>query len=382
MAVVAGTVASGFDRVREAFASNFDGDEHGAAVVANVGNRCVVDLWGGFIDDAQRRPWERDTLVNCFSVGKGVLSTLVLDCVGRGEIDLDTKLESAWPGAVRLGAELTIRDCMAHRAGVPAVRRPLGTDAMYDWDVMCAALVDQDPYWEPGAAHGYHVNTFGFLVGEIVQRAVGRRLGDLLQERLGGPADGDFHFGLASEHHDRVSRVFMVEQQLNGPEEWALAFPPSGDPEHDSMIWSAYFNPPGFSGLGTVNAPEWRRSVIPSTNSHGNARGIARIFAALFRSGASAVTETLVREASSPHSDGHDIVLGKPSRYGLGFQLPAGKRGFGPSRSAFGHYGYGGSLGLADPVHQISFGYCTNKPGDRFDTRRTAGILDALYQCI
>jgi len=260
---------------------------------------------------------------------------------------------------------------------VPAVRRRLAPDEIYDWDAMCRALVDQEPYWKPGTAHGYHVNTFGFLVGEILRRATQTLVKDLLRRRLGGRLEADFHFGLPAEEHGRVSRLFMEERQLTNPSEWALVFPPSGDPRHDEMIWSAYFNPPGFSGLGTVNRPEWRMATIPSTNSHGNARGIARLFTALC--GASEIPRSLIDEAAAAQSDGHDVVLAKPTRYGLGFQLPGGGRSFGPSPSAFGHYGYGGSLGLADPAHGIAFGYCTNKPGDRFDTSRTAGILAALY---
>jgi CubicO group peptidase (beta-lactamase class C family) len=302
---------------------------------------------------------------------------LALDCVRRGELALDAALSDSWPEIRRLDPELTARSCLCHRAGVPAVRRRLAPDEIYDWDAMCQALVDQEPYWRPGTAHGYHVNTFGFLVGEILRRATGIHVKELLRLRASSPLQADFHFGIPPEAHGRVSRLLMEERQLTNPTEFALVFPPSGDRQHDEMIWSAYFNPPGFSGLGTVNRPEWRTATIPSTNSHGNARGIARLFTALC--GASEIPRSLIEEAAAVQSDGHDLVLGKPSRYGLGFQLPGSGRSFGPSPTAFGHYGYGGSLGLADPVHRIAFGYCTNKPGDRFDTGRTGAILAALY---
>ncbi len=379
MAPVEGSVAAGFESVQDAFAANFDRDEHGAAVAAYVGDRCVVDLWGGFVDRDGTQPWRRDTIVNCFSVGKGVLSILALEAVGCGEIGLDEPLSRLWPATANLSPRLTLRECMTHRAGVPAVRRQLGADAIYDWAAICAALVDQEPYWEPGTAHGYHVNTFGYLVGEILCRATGRTLGALLRERLGDRLDADFHFGLATPQHGRVSPVFMVEEQLTEPDQWAVAFPPTGDAEHDAMIRSAYFNPPGFSGIGTVNTAPWRSATIPSTNSHGNARGIARLFRALLSQRSEAISDRLVAEAASAQVEGHDVVLGKATRYGLGFQLPFGTRGFGPSPTAFGHYGYGGSLGLADPEQGVSFGYCTNKPGARFDTGRTADILDATY---
>lgn len=380
MSLVDGRVAPGFEAVRDAFAANFEADEIGAAVAVRVGGRSVVDLWGGFADRHGRKRWHEDTIVNCFSVGKGILSILALDCICRGEVDPDAAISTYWPAAARLGEGVTVRDCLSHRAGVPAIRRRLDPHVLYDWRAMCDALVDQSPYWKPGAAHGYHVNTFGFLVGEILSRATGTPVGELLRTRLSAPLRADFHFGLAAGDHRRVAETVMAERQLTTRDEWALAFPPTGDEAHDQMIWSAYFNPPGLSGLGTVNRPEWRKAVIPSTNSHGNARGIARLYSAV--AGGGSIPAGAIAEATTAQSDGHDIVLGRPSRYGLGFQLPLGRRSLGPSPTAFGHYGYGGSLGLADPAHGLSFGYSTNKPGQRFEKGRTERILEAVYAAI
>jgi CubicO group peptidase (beta-lactamase class C family) len=151
------------------------------------------------------------------------------------------------------------------------------------------------------------------------------------------------------------------------------------------MIRNAYFNPAGFSGFGTVNTRRWREAAIPSTNGHGNARGIARLYAGFLagdtgREGG--VGELLRREATRVHSDGEDRVLGRATRFGLGFQLARPNRNLGPSLHAFGHYGYGGALGLGDEEAGVAFGYVTNLPAPRFRHVRTDRLLEALYAAL
>ncbi len=382
MTQIAGKCAAGFDRVEQAFAANFASGEHGAGLCVVLDGRPVVDVWGGFTDEARQSLWQRDTLVNCFSVGKGVLAILALDCIGRGEVELDAALYDLWPEAASLGPKMTLRTCLSHRAGVPAVRRRLADDVMYHWETMCAAIVDQQPYWDPDSAHGYHVNTWGFLVGEILRRATGTPVRELFRERIALPVAADFHFGLPATEHHRVAKLIMPEATLSTPEEWALAFPATGDAEHDAMVWHSYFNPNGLSGIGTVNTPAWRSATIPSTNSHADARGIAHAYSALEGTTRHVISKLLRAEAASIHSEGLDRVLSKPSAFGLGFQLGQSGGRFGPNPAAFGHYGYGGSLGMYDPDNNLAVGYVTNKPGARFDTARTQGILDALYPCL
>jgi CubicO group peptidase (beta-lactamase class C family) len=365
--------------VREAFAANFrDEGDRGAAVCAILRGRTIVDLWGGFLDAEGTKPWQRDTLVNAFSVGKGILAMLALACVERGELALDARAVSLWP---ELGAEgkdrLTLRELLAHRAGLPALHEPLAPALLYDWPVVCGRLAAERPWWEPGSAHGYHANTWGFLVGELLRRGTGRSVGRLLAERLAGPRDADYHFGLTRAEHARVSPCFLPSLPAD-----VAVLPPTGDAQRDAMIRNTYFNPPGLSGFGTVNTPAWREAVIPSTNGHGNARGIARLYRVLAGASGGAISTALRSEAVAVHSDGEDRVLGRPSRFGLGFQLGRPGRPFGPGPGAFGHPGYGGSLGLVDPEIGLAFGYVTNRPGVRFRTARTDRMLQALYAAL
>ena len=341
-----------------------------------VRGRSVADLWGGLADPEQARPWRRDTLVNVFSAGKGVLAMLALASVEAGELSLDAPVASLWPEFAAEGKQrVTLRWLLAHRAGLPAVRETLPAEAMYDWPRMCEALARQRPYWEPGSAHGYHANTWGFLVGELLRRASGRPVAQLLEARLSGPLDADFWLGVPAREQSRCARMLLPELPTPSRTQWASVFPPTGDAARDAMIWNAYFNPPGLSGFGTVNSRAWREAVIPSTNAHGNARSLARLYAA-FLTGAS---PALRQEATTTQSEGEDLVLGRPSRVGLGFQLQRPSRSLGPSTAAFGHFGHGGSLGLADPEAGLAFAYVTNRPGQRFRSPRTDRLLGAIY---
>ncbi|NNL65170.1 MAG: beta-lactamase family protein [Myxococcales bacterium] len=375
-----------FAAVREAFRENFAvEDEVGAAVCVYVGGRCVVDLWGGHADAARTRPWRRDTLVNAYSVGKGILAVLVANLVERGQVELDAPVAKPWPEFAAAGkGGITFRTLLSHRAGLPAVRERLPEEAAYEWERFCAALAAQSPWWEPGTAHGYHVNTLGFLVGEVVRRVTGCGVGDALQRNVCGPAGAEFWYGLPKPLHARVAEICVASasQPPPGPEQWALAFPPTGDAEHDRMIWHCYFNPARASGIGSVNTQAWRLAAIPSTNGHGTARGVAAIYSAFLRGGPGWAGPGVRAEATRIHSDGEDRVLARPSRFGLGFQLTQPSRPLGAGRGAFGHYGYGGSLGFADPDADLAFAYLMNRPGLRWQTPRSTRLVDAVHACL
>ena len=154
---VAGACDPRFAGVRDAFLRNFaDHDEVGAAVSVWVGGRRVVDLWGGHQEAERRRPWREDTLVNAYSVGKGVAAIVALALVERGALDLDAPLAKLWPEfAAEEKGGITLRHALSHRAGMPGVREPLPDGAMLDWGRMCDALAGQRAYWAPGERHGY-----------------------------------------------------------------------------------------------------------------------------------------------------------------------------------------------------------------------------------
>jgi len=382
---IGGRCDAAFAAVAEAFRENFRArDEIGAAVCVRIGGRVVVDLWGGHRDAERTSPWQHDTLVNVYSVGKGVASMLALALVERGELALDLPVCALWPEFASAGkAHTTLRMLLAHRGGLPGVRRPLPADAMYDWATMVEALAAQEPYWEPGTAHGYHVNTHGFLVGEPVVRRLGKPFGTALRERLAAPHGADYHVGLPPAEHARVAAIVQPDAiPVTDPQAGVRAHLATGDAAIDAMLGSVYFNPLGISGFGTVNDAAWRCAAIPSTNAHATARAVALLYDVFMHRDAAAggiVGPGLRAEATSVQADGPDRVLGKPSRFGLGFQLSRPGRPIGGSDAGYGHFGYGGSLGFADPRSGVAFAYLTNRPGKRFEAERADALIAAAY---
>ena len=375
---IRGSCDARFAGVRDAMAQNFrEHGEVGAAVAITVEGEPVVDLWAGWMDRARTRRWQRDTLVNVFSVGKAMAALSLLILVERGRVELDAPVARYWPEFAASGkSDITVRTLLGHRAGLPAVRRTLPSFAMYDWDLMTAALAEEEPWWEPGSQHGYHVNTFGFLIGEIVRRASGESIGAFFRREVAGPLAADFHFGIGPEHDRRIADYFFSDEP-----------PPivagDDDDQRRFLLRCVYVNPPGLSGLGTVNTRAWRAAEMPSTNGHSNARAVARIYSALACGGGVdgirlLRTET-IDEAIVEMSAGLDVVLRRPSRFGLGFQLTQPASPLGPNPRSFGHFGAGGSLGFADPEARLAFAYTMNQAGPRFLNPRTRALIAAAY---
>src|SRR5262245_16381389 len=381
---IEGTCDPRFMAVRTAFAENFvKHGEIGAAVAVAIEGRPVVDLWGGYADAARASRWQRDTLVNIFSVGKALVALSALILTHRGQLDLDLPVCRYWPEFSAGGKQdITMRQFLSHKAGLPAVREMLAEDAMLNWEMMTNALARQEPWWPPGTRHGYHVNTFGFLVGEVVRRISGRTLGTFLGEEISGPLGADVHIGLPAKDETRVAEFIWPPEMITQINE-AKAIPHT---DEQLMARNTYFNPPGLSGHGVVNTSPWRRAEIPSANAHATARGVARVYAALTAGGTLEGIEIIGRdtlaEAVAEHALGQDVVLGRVTRFGLGFQLPHPERLIGPSPTAFGHFGAGGSLGFADPTTGIAFGYVMNLMGPRWQNPTNQNLLDALYSCL
>jgi len=379
---VQGEVDPRFAAVADAFRDNFGGGELGASCAVSVNGRTVVDVWGGWADKSRARPWRQDTLVNVYSVGKPFVALAVLQLAAAGRLDLDESASGSWPEleAGRQGA--TVRDVLCHRAGVPAIRRPLRNDDLWQWDVMTGAVAETQPWWPPGTRHTYHTNTYGFLVGELARRVSHLMPGDWLRTAVAGPLDADVHWGVAAADLGRCADV-----------EWESPVAPSVDREalsamtdEQAMIALGYMNPPGFSSMGVVNTPEWRQAQVPSTNLHATAAGIARVYAVLAAGGAldgvALLDGAVLAEATRPQSEGWCPVLARDVSFGLGFQPTRPDRPFGPNPGSFGHFGTGGALGFADPLAGVAFGYAMNAVRPRWQSPRNKALVEAVYSCL
>ena len=386
-----------FAAVREAFAGNFQshGETGGAVCLVWHGN-VVADLWGGWAGPG--RPWRQDTLVNVFSVGKGLIAACVARLTGERRLDPDAPVARYWPefGAAGKG-EVTLRQLLSHQAGLPALRDPLPDGSALDWTRMTGALAAEAPWWPPGSGHGYHVNTFGFLAGEVVRRAAGKTVGAVLREDIAGPLGADVHIGLAVAEHGRVAEFAWPEPTVpdgasagprpataSRPGTASRGRPPLADQRR--MIANAYANPADLSGIGVVNTAAWRAAEVPSANAHATAAGVARVYAALAGGGTlggvRVVDPGALADAVTEHAYGPDLVLQRPSRFGLGFQLTQPERPLGPGPRAFGHFGAGGSLGFCDPDAGVAFGYVTGQMGPRWQNPRNRALIDAVFACL
>ncbi len=374
-----------FEALREAFRGNFQQyDELGAALAVVLEGRLVVDLWGGFADRAKTRPWRRDTVVNVFSVGKAMASICAMRLVEQGALELDAPVSSVWPEFAAAGKEaVTLRQLLSHQAGLPAIRQPMPADAMLDWPRMIAALEATEPWWEPGTRHGYHVNTYGFLVGEVVRRASGKRIGRYFREEFAVPLQLDFYFGVGNVGDERIAEyVHLLETVDNMPLRWEGPDGASLYAEQQEMILKAHNNPPGFSGNGMVNRRDWREAEIPSTGAHGHARSVARFYGALVGGGTPVLAPETHELWTREEASGIDALLGCRSRFGLGIQLTEKKSPLGPNPHSYGHYGAGGVLGFADPDARLGFGYLINRMQISRQKPKSLALLEALYSCL
>ena len=376
-----GTCDAAFHAVREAFQNNFiEHGEIGASVCVTVNGVTVVDLWGGFSNPQKSAIWQEDQLVNAFSIGKGVTAVVAAQCVAKGLITYDTRVASLWPEFAVHGKEhLTLRDLLGHRAGLPAVRNRLAPNAMFDWKLMTEALAKETPWWTPGLEHGYHVNTYGFLVGEVLRRASGKTVGELISEFIAAPLHAEIYLGTPVELHSRIA-------DYEWPSDPFPEHQPEGLDEEQLLQFNTYYNPSGLSGAGVVNSAPWRVAEMPSTNVHASARAISRLYTSLAYGGTHNGSTVLPREvldiASSEVSNGDDRILHRTSRFAHGFQLPIPERGFGPNTESFGHFGAGGSVGFCDPKAKVGFGYVMNQMGPRWQNPRNRALIDSLYSCL
>ena len=369
---VSGYCDAKFRSVREEFARNFaERGEVGAALCIVLDGVTVVDLVGGWADPAVPLPWRHDTLVDFYSVGKAFVALLALQLVDAGLVALDDPIARVWPEFATGGKEeATLRHALCHRAGVPALREPLTNEDLWDWERMTAALATTTPWWEPGTRHAYHTNTYGHLIGEVVRRVSGEPCGRRLAA-LAGPLDADLHVGVPLAEQHRCARVLF--EGSGAPAVFDT------DLEGDALMeMLSYFNPPGYSSMGVENTAAWRSAEIPSTNGHGSARGVARLYAALLEPGR-LLSPDLLAEATSAQSEGYCPILHEDVTFGLGFKPTVPRRPFGPNPGSFGHFGTGGAVGFGDPVGGVAFGYVMNHVIPRWQSTRNRALIDAVY---
>jgi CubicO group peptidase (beta-lactamase class C family) len=390
--LIGGDVDEGYGKVADAFRRNLSsGQEVGAAIAVYREGRKVVDLWGGYRNGVTRAPWQHDTVVNVFSTTKGIASLVVAVAASRGYLSYDAKVADYWPEFAQAGKEaVTVRQLLAHQAGLPVVKPPLTLQELADPPKLSAKLAAQVPAWTPGTRHGYHGITLGWYEGELIRRTdpAGRSLGRFFAEEIAGPLGLDLYIGLPdSVDRDRVARLdawsfpTLLLHLNTMPPRFVLALFNPFDLAAPSLLFAE-----GIKSPEAFNRDELRVVEMPAVNGTGTARSIAKLYGSAATGGeqlglTDGTLAALHKPALPPTKGLRDKVLHVDSTFSLGFNKPISMCIFGSSDNAFGTPGAGGSFGFADPDTGIGFGYVMNKLGFHLvsDPRELA-LRNALFR--
>jgi len=371
-----------FEPLKQAFAELFNNpQERGAALCIQIGGQSVLDLWAGFADKDRRQDWAEDTLVNLFSCSKTFTAVCALQLVAEGKLDLDSPVAHYWPEFAAAGKEyISLRQILCHRAGLPALRELLPPEALYDWHTMTSRVAAEAPWWIPGSAQGYAAITYGWLVGELIRRVDGRSPGQSIAARIARPLGLDFYLGTPAHEFPRIAHVARAKGNLGDAAAQRLLKCMMTQP--DALSTRAFANPPSI--MTSTNKPEWRRMEQPAANGHGNARTLASFFSALLDD--RLLPAELLAEMTREHSQGEDLTLLTPTRFGLGCLLDQPmlpNATYSASSKAFGHPGAGGSIGFADPEYELGFGFVCNTLGPYIlMDPRTQQLVRVLMSCL
>jgi len=352
-AVVNGQCDERFAAVQQVLQDNLNtGADLGASVAVYVDGEPVVDIWGGWTDETRTKPWERDTLVNVYSTTKTMTALSALVLADAGELDFNAPVSTYWPEFAAAGKDaVQVRHLMSHTAGLSGWAAPMQPADLYDWEKATSLLAAQEPWWEPGTASGYHAVTQGYLVGEVVRRITGQSLGTFFAKQIAEPLGADFHIGLDAADDARVATLTpppsLTEQMGNLPA--------------DSIVRRTFTNP--VVDVSATADRAWRAAEIPAANGQGNARSVAAVQSVL-AGGGEARGVRLLSEAGcnrvfEEQSNGDDLVLGIPVRFGMGYGLASQSMPLGPRTAFWG--GYGGSVIVVDLDLRIAVAYVMNR---------------------
>ena len=393
-----------FQNVYDTFANAItSGFETGAALAIEHQGKIIINLWGGYQDKEKTKLWEEDTLVNVFSVTKGVTATCISRLIDQGKLDPSKSVGNYWPEYACNGKENTkVSDLLCHRAAMFGFKEGIPSGSFQDWKKFTKQLQMQAPYRKPGMSQGYHALTFGWLAGELIRRIDGRTVGTYFKEEIADPLNIDFHIGLAESEFVRCADMLMLPMEnIKLPGEFLKFIPNFFLPQKLQNFKAALLSRDFMEAFQTreedddnyVNSLDWRVAEIPSANGHGTAKSLATLYGILSngcsRDGISIMSESSLQNAIRPHSSGPDSVLfGAPIKFGLGYELAQGIAKMGNisptlNNKMFGHAGVGGAVAFGDPDRGIGYGFICNQQHNPKELYQTSNLLtEALYSII
>jgi CubicO group peptidase (beta-lactamase class C family) len=385
--VVDGVVARGYEGVRDVFAANFTrrGEQGGACCAYRHGEK-VVDIWGGVRNTQTREPWEQDTMVVIHSATKGLAAMAVAFAHSRGWLDYEERVASYWPEFAQHGKErITVRQLLAHQAGLFAFDEPVDRATVADPDQLAAVLARQRPAWEPGTRQAYHALTLGFYEGELLRRVdpAHRTLGRIFHEEIAEPLGEEVYVRLPRAIPNARLAILARPAWLDMVRGFPFRFLREVMNPRSNIYRALVINPGSavYSDPQTVYA---RELEVPSGGGVGTARGIAHAYG-VFASGGRelglrAETLALLAAPAVPPTHGFfDECMKAEARFSLGFMKPCANMPFGSERS-FGSPGSGGAMGFADPDAGLGYAYVTSQMGTHLSgDPRDLALRDAVY---
>jgi CubicO group peptidase (beta-lactamase class C family) len=388
---VEGHVSTGFEPVREAFEENFERrHELGGACCVYLHGEKVVDLWGGVRNRDTGEPWEEDTMVVVHSASKGLAAMTLAVAHSRGWLDYEEHVSAYWPEFAQQGKKrITVRQLLAHQAGLFAIDEPVDRSVIADLDRLAVVLARQKPAWEPGARQAYHALTLGFYEGELLRRVdpCHRSLGQFFQDEIATPLGEDVYIGLPETIPN--SRLATIARPR--PFDMLFGFPLRFTLEamnRRSNIYRALEINPGAAVYFDAQRIYARNLEVPSGNAVSTARAIAHAYS-VFATGGHELglrretLDLLAAPAIPPMRGFYDECLkGEGMQFSLGFMKPSAVWSFGGPTS-FGSPGSGGSLGFADPAAGVGYGYVTSQAGTALTgDPRDVALREALYAAL
>jgi CubicO group peptidase (beta-lactamase class C family) len=312
-----------------------------------------------------------------FSTTKTMTSLAALVLVDRGELDLDANVAAYWPEFAAQGkAGIKVRQLLSHTSGVSGWDQPITIDDLYDWDKSTARLAAQAPWWDPGTASGYHGMTFGHLIGEVIRRITGQRLGEFLAAQVAGPLRADFHIGLPTSEFHRVANVV----------------PPPAHPDDLTQLDQSSVEFKTKSGPAIKAewswTDRWRRADIGAANGHGNARSVALLQSAVACGGevdgVKLLSPRTIDRIFEVQSHTVDLVMGIPLKFGIGYGLIPTPHvlPFLPEDRLCAWGGWGGSLVIADADRRLTIAYVMNKMAMGSPGPIVTALVKRLYHIV
>ncbi len=388
--LIDGSVTRGFEPVRQAFVENFTrrGELGGACCIYRHGEP-VVDLWGGVRDRKSCEPWRANTMVVVHSATKGLAAMVMALTHSRGLLDYDERISTYWPEFAQAGkAEITVRQLLAHQAGLYGFDEPVDRDVIADLDRLAVVMARQRPLFPPGERQAYHAITLGFYESEIVRRVdpAHRSLGRYFADEIAAPLELEFYIGLPRSIPDErlapLEPPSLIERLTKVPLTLTVAAM-----NRRSVLYRSLIANPGTAFYVDRDHKVVRDLEVPSGGGVGTARAIAKAYGAFATAGGELglrpeTLEALRAPAIQPRRGFFDECLRGSVQFSLGFMKPSEMFPFGPPGS-FGAPGAGGSMGYADPEIGIGYGYVTNRMGMNLQgDARDVALRNALRRSV